>query len=77
MFSVQWNKCIHATSRISFPFFPQNKDAVTFALKMNKTEFRGRRIRVFPSSENPHVETGMLCDLICKMSRLVIVKHGV
>ncbi|XP_078350634.1 RNA-binding protein 34-like isoform X1 [Oculina patagonica] len=33
----------------------KERDAVMFALKRNKTEFHGRRLRVFPSSENPQL----------------------
>ncbi|XP_073249113.1 RNA-binding protein 34-like [Porites lutea] len=31
----------------------EEKDAVMFALKKNQTEFRGRALRVYPSTENP------------------------
>ena len=31
----------------------QEKDAVMFALKKNQTEFRGRALRISPSTENP------------------------
>ena len=30
-----------------------------FALKKNKTEFCGRPLRIFPSSENPQQGTGI------------------
>lgn len=33
----------------------KERDGVMFALKKNKTEFHGRQLRVFPSSENPQL----------------------
>jgi len=33
----------------------KERDAVMFALQRNKTEFHGRQLRVFPSSENPQL----------------------
>ncbi|XP_048586267.1 RNA-binding protein 34 isoform X2 [Nematostella vectensis] len=36
----------------------ESKDAVVFALKMNNAEFKGRKIRVFPSKDKP--QTGQI-----------------
>ncbi|XP_048586266.1 RNA-binding protein 34 isoform X1 [Nematostella vectensis] len=40
----------------------ESKDAVVFALKMNNAEFKGRKIRVFPSKDKP--QTGWTCNCI-------------
>lgn len=33
----------------------KERDGVMFALRRNKIEFQGRRLRIFPSAENPHL----------------------
>lgn len=42
-----------AINHYSLTLLFQKKEAVMFALKKNKTGFRGRPLRIFPSSENP------------------------